>query len=59
MMRMIHFILLFFMFGFSIVGIGLRSAYTFINNEEEKNSIHEMALKWKATMEKNETPQND
>ena len=56
-MEVIHWLI--FMFGFSIVGIGLRSAYTFINNEEEKNSIHEMALKWKATMEKNETPQND
>lgn len=48
-MEAIHWVI--FMFGFSIVGIGLRSAYTFINNEEEKNSIHEMALKWKATME--------
>ena len=56
-MEAIHWVI--FMLGFSIVGMWLRSAHTFINNEEEKNSIHEMALKWKATMEKNETPQND
>ena len=45
--------------GFSLVGIGLRFAHNFAENEEKKNSIHEMALKWKAMMEENAIQQND
>jgi len=45
--------------GFSMVGMGLRFAHNFLNNEEKKNSIHEMALKWKAMMEENAIHQND
>ena len=45
--------------GFSLVGIGLRFAHNFANNEEKKNSTHEMALQWKAMMEKNAIQQND
>ena len=45
--------------GFSIVGIGLGVAHNFLDNEEKKKSIHEMALKWKATMVENVVQQND
>ena len=48
-----------FMLGFSMVGIGLRFAHNFVNNEDKKNSVHEMALKWKAKMEENIIHQND
>ena len=41
------------MLGFLMVGMGLKFAHNFVNNEEKKNSTHEMALKWKATMEGN------
>ena len=56
-MDTIHWIV--FMLGFSMVGMGLRFAHNFTNNEEKKNSIHEMALKWKAKMEENIIHQND
>ena len=48
-----------FMLGFSMVGMGLGFAYNFLNNEEKKKSIHEMALKWKAKMEENAIQQYD
>ena len=50
-MGSIHWVI--FMLGFLMVGIGLKFAYNFLLNEERKNGIHEMALKWKETMEKN------
>ena len=51
--------LIVFMMGFSMVGMGLGFAHNFLNKEEKKKSIHEMALKWKATMEENAIQQND
>ena len=37
--------------GFSMVGMGLGFAYNFINNEEKKNNMVEMAYEWKAKIE--------
>ena len=51
--------LIVFTLGFSMVAMGLGFAHKFLNNEEKKTSIHEMALKWKATMEENAIQQND
>ena len=51
-MGTIHWVV--FMLGFSMVVLGLRFAQNFLINEEKKKSIHEMALKWKAKMEKGE-----
>ena len=42
-----------FVLGFLMVVTGLRFAHNFVNNEEKKNSIHEMALRWKETVEEN------
>ena len=42
-----------FMLGFLMVSMGLGFAHNFLNNEEKKKSMHEMALKWKAAMEEN------
>ena len=56
-MEAIHWVI--FMLGFSVVGLGLGFAHNFVNNEEKKNGTHEMALKWKVTMEKNAIQQND
>ena len=52
-MDIIHWMVL--MLGLSMVGVGLGFAHNFANNKEKKNSIHEMALKWKSKMEENET----
>ena len=48
-MDTIHWVI--FIFGFLMVGFGLGFAYSFINNEEKKNNMVEMAYKWKAKME--------
>ena len=56
-MDSIHWVI--FMLGFSMVGTGLKYAHNFLCNEQRKNGIHEMALKWKAKMEENVIHQND
>ena len=48
-MDSIHWVI--FMLGFSMVGMGLGFAYNFINNEEKKNNMVEMAYEWKAKIE--------
>ena len=50
-MATIHWVI--FIFGFLMVGCGLGFAYSFINNEEKKNNMVEMAYEWKAKMEEN------
>ena len=40
------------MLGFSMVAMGLGLAFYFTKNEEKKNSVHAMALQWKARIEK-------
>jgi len=48
-----------FMLGFSMVGTGLWIAHNFLNNEENKKNMFEMALKWKAKMEENVIQQHE
>ena len=50
-MDSIHWVI--FMLGFLMVVNGLKFAHNFLCNEERKKDIHEMALKWKKTMEEN------
>ena len=53
-METIHWMII--MLGFSVVAMGLGLAFYFTKNEEKKNSVHAMALQWKARMEKDAVP---
>ena len=50
---------IFFIFGFLMVGFGLGFAYSFINNEEKKKNMVEMAYEWKAKMEEKSIQQEE
>ena len=56
-MATIHWVI--FIFGFLMVGCGLGFAYSFINNEEKKNNMVEMAYEWKAKMEEKSNQQEE
>ena len=48
-----------FILGLSMVSTGLWIAHNFLNNEENKKNMFEMALKWKAKMEENAIQQHE
>ena len=45
--------------GFSMVGMGLGFSHNFLNDEEKKKSMVEMAYKWKAKMEEKAIQQEE